>query len=135
MPTKRKVKEIRANRFVLEDAEGREKACFDATVDDLVFLNIHGSAPSRAGLSVCIDASGNPTVNFQNRDGHIVMGIGLSDDLGQGLTISDSAGRPVCFIAVGPDGLPSIKLFQIVSPDQGKLLWKTPHPKRKKKTA
>ena len=97
-----------------------------------MFLNLYGQ--DRACLQACIDNDGNPKLCFQNKKGSIVMSLGVSDDMGQGISVADSEGRPVCFIVTPNDGIPRIQLIQTTSPTTGKTLWASPLPKRKKRT-
>jgi len=133
MSPSRKIKEIRANRFVLEDPTGRTRALLQAMPDGTAFIDLFGA--DSASLSLCIDSDGNPKIGFKNKKGRHVISIGVSDNEGQGIQLSDSEGRPVCFIFTAQDGIPRIKLFQIISPKKGKVLWSTPGPKTNNRKA
>jgi hypothetical protein len=130
---KQKLKEIRANRIVLEGLDGRPKATLDASHDDLMFIQLHGSG--QASLNLDIDSDGNPKLSFCNKSGHTVLGFGISDQVGQGLTIYDSEGLPVCWIFVGPDGIPRISLVEVVAKTKARRLWSSPVPKKRKTKA
>jgi len=97
--------------------------------DGLVFLNIHGLG--QGGLFVAITPDGNPAVSFRNPEGKHVVGIGIGD-MGHGISISDAEGYPVCFILVGKDGVPAIKLFRRTSATKVDRLWETPSPKKRR---
>lgn len=120
-----------ASQLTLIDDTGKCRARL-GTLGGTVFLNLYGQ--DRACLQACIDSDGNPKLCFQNKKGNIVMSLGISDDMGQGISVADSEGRPVCFIFTPNDGIPRIQLIQTTSPTTGKTLWATPLPKRKKRT-
>jgi hypothetical protein len=96
----------------------------------MVSLDLFGS---NSALSICIDSDGNPKINFRNKKGREAIAIGISDEIGNGITVHDSEGRPVCFILVPKDGIPRIKFFQVTSPTKGKKIWEAPLPKKKMK--
>lgn len=130
--SKKSAAEIRASQITLVDSDGNTRALLGARSAGDVFLNLYGQ--DRACLTACIDRDGNPKLCFQNKKGNVVMSLGVSDDMGQGISVADSEGRQVCFIFTPDDGIPRIQLFQMTSPTQGKKLWATPLPKKKKRT-
>jgi hypothetical protein len=126
MPRGRKIKEIRANRLVIEDPSGQVRAEINASLSDMVFFQMyHGERPV---LAADVDPKGDPHITFYNKDGQAVLGVGVSEEFGQGLTINDSQGRPVCFVFVAPDGIPRIRLFQVTRPDSAERIWSSPDP-------
>lgn len=128
-PRKKKIKEIRANRIVLEDLEGNEKAVLDASWGNgLAFLSFKHKG--RSLIDIGVEPNGNANITFYHKDGKVAMGLGTSADFGQGLTICDAEGRQVCFVFVDKDGIPRIRLFQVISPDEGKVFWATPDPSK-----
>ena len=128
---KKPAADLCASQLTLLDDAGKCRARL-GTSGGTVFLNLYGQ--DRACLQACIDSDGNPKLCFQNKKGNIVMSLGISDDMGQGISVADSEGRPVCFIFTPNDGIPRIQLIQTTSPTTGKTLWATPLPKRKKRT-
>lgn len=126
MQPSRKIKELTANRIVLKSPGGQIRAWFDASSEETVSLNLFGA---KSSLSVCIDSDGNPKLNLLNKNNRVGVSIGLSDDLGHGITLSDKEGRPVCFITVPNDGVPRIELYKTTSSKRGKKFWGTPIPK------
>lgn len=124
--------EIRASRITLVDASGERRALLGAGKDGCAYLNLYGA--EQACLTACIDIDGNPKLCFHNKKGNVVMSLGVSDDMGQGISVADSEGRPVCFIFTPDDGIPRIQLYQTTSPTSGKKLWASPLPKKKKRT-
>jgi hypothetical protein len=126
-----KIKEIVANRIVLKSPKGKIRIVLDASSEDAAFLQLYGShVPS---LLMCIDSDGNPKVCLWNKHDRVGISIGISDDTGHGITLHDSAGRPVCFITVAEDGIPRIKMFEVTSSAEGKKIWETPTPKKTRK--
>jgi len=123
-----KIKEVVANRIILRSPEGQTRAWFEAS-EEVVLLKLFGR---EASLSMCIDSDGNPKINLQNKRNRVVIGIGVSDQLGHGITLNDSEGKPVCFITVPNDGIPRIELVQAISATKGKRFWKTPTPKTRR---
>ncbi len=123
---------IVASQITLVDPKGNRRALLGARSEGTVFLNLYGQ--DRACLTACIDRDGNPKLCFQNKKGNVVMSLGVSDDMGQGISVSDSEGRQVCFIFTPEDGIPRIHLIQQTSPTSGKTLWATPLPKKRKRT-
>jgi hypothetical protein len=121
--------ELLARRITLVDAAGNERALLGTEKNGEVFLNLYGA--ERACLTACIDGDGNPKLCFQNKKGNVVMSLGISDDIGQGISVADSEGRPVCWIFTPADGIPRIQLIQTTSPTGGKKLWASPLPKKK----
>src|ERR1051325_1393680 len=105
---KTKPKELRANRLILEDLNGNARVVMDASREGLVFIDVLGK--NQASFNIVIDSDGNPKMNLRNKEGNTVLALGISDDIGQGLSISDSEGRPVCYVFVAPDGIPRIRL-------------------------
>ena len=128
MPRKRKPKEIRANRIVLEDLSGKTKALFDASEEDFVTLQLYSS--DRPCLVACIDTDGNPKLSFFDQTGRVALALGIADDLGPGITIHDASGCPLCFIRVGKDGVPAIALLERTAAKSLRKLWVSPKPKK-----
>jgi hypothetical protein len=129
---KKSSSKLLARSITLVDDAGKMRALLGTGDDGNVFLNLYGS--DRACLTACIDGDGNPKLCFQNKKGNVVMSLGVSDDMGQGIQVADSEGRPVCFIFTPADGIPRIQLFQTTSPATGKKLWASPLPKKKRRT-
>jgi len=127
---KQKLKEVRANRLVLDRLDGRPKATLDASCDDRMFIQLHGSG--QASLNLYIDSDGNPKLSFCNKRGYTVLGFGISEQVGQGLTIYNSEGRPVCWIFVGLDGIPRISLVEMVAKAKARKLSASPVLKKRK---
>jgi hypothetical protein len=128
MAAAKRIKEVVANRFVLKSPKGKVRAWFDASSEDSVSLDLIGS---KSRLTLTIDSDGNPKISLWNKKGRAGISIGISDDMGNGITLHDSEGRPVCFIEVRNDGIPRITFFQVTSPTKGEKFWETPAPKRK----
>jgi len=133
MPAKRKIKEVRANRFVLEDSKGRTKALLDASIDDemVLFQMYH---EERSMIEASIDPNGSPHLVLFNKAGKTAVGMGIDESFGWGISMNDSEGRPVCFIFVGSDGIPRIRLLDATEPRKVRTLWASPTGKRTRKT-
>ena len=99
----------------------------------VVTINLYGT--QQACLTACIDIDGNPKIGLFNKQGNSVLSAGISDEIGQGVQISNAEGVPVCFIQVPGDGIPRIELLEVASPTLLKKFWSTPLPKRKRKTS
>ena len=100
---KKKIKEIRGERSVIEDQAGQTRMYLGVEANGVVTINLYGT--QQACLTACIDIDGNPKIGLFNKQGNSVLSVGISDEIGQGVQISNAAGVPVCFIQVPGDGI------------------------------
>ena len=113
------VKEIRANKFVLEDENGKDRAVLSNVENSgprLMMFNEKGGP--RAGLVLLGGRGSNLTLIDENRRPR----AGLSVDKGEPrVWLRDKNGKPRAALTVTKDG-PALSL----SDENGKVIWRAP---------
>ena len=100
------VKEIRANRFVLEDKNGNQRAILDVDADGPGLSLFDAAGKTRAGLSV---TAGGPSLGLLDAAGKMRTFLSVTAD-GPSLDLYDAAGKTRAGLVMDADG-PSLRLF------------------------
>jgi len=112
------VKEIRANRFILEDENGKTRAELSLKKDGPVLLLLDENDKSRAELSLKKDG---PNLSLSDENGKPRAGLTVDKDGRPGLLLLDDNGKCLAILSVAMDG-PWLALFE----ENGKVIWKAP---------
>ena len=112
-------KVIRANQFVLEDANGKTRALLDVDKDGVPGLYLYDeTATPRVMLG--LGTYGSVLAMF-DRNGKNRASLAVSND-GTSLRLSDDNGKPRVRLTVGDDGVPGLELLYA----NGVQLWAKP---------
>ena len=98
-PKKKRFKSIEANRICLVDHSGKTRISLDAAgPQNTVFFNLFGA--SGESLSLCIDSDQNPKIALTDSQGNTRIAIGISNDLGPGLSLYNNKNELVALVNV-----------------------------------
>jgi hypothetical protein len=107
---------VHANRFVLEDAAGREVAVLEIGPDGPVLRLRDAAGMPRAVVGMTADG---PALGLLDENGKVRAGLRVGAD-GSGLGLFDANGKPRAGLALDKDG-PELALFG----ENGKEIWST----------
>ena len=112
-------KVIRANQFILEDANGKTRAVLDVGNDGAPgFYLYDDNATPRVMLGV---TNHGAMLALCDKTGKTVASLAVGGD-GSSLRLSDDHGRPRLRVNVGKDGVPELTLFYA----NGVKIWSKP---------
>lgn len=112
-------KVIRANQFILEDANGKARAVLDVGRDGTPGFYLYDeNATPRALLGV---TSYGAMLALCDTAGKTIASLAVSAD-GPSLRLSDAQGRPRLRVDVGKDGVPELTLLYA----NGVKIWSKP---------
>jgi len=112
-------KVVRANQFVLEDANGKTRALLDVDKEGVPGLYLYDeNATPRVMLGV--GTYGSVLAMF-DRNGKNRVSLAVSNDVSS-LRLSDGNGKPRVRVTVGEDGVPGLELLY----GDGVQIWSKP---------
>jgi len=112
-------KVIRANQFVLEDANGKTRAVLDVDKDGVPGLYLYDdNGTPRAMLGV---GNYGSVLAMFDQNGKNRVSLAVSND-GTSLRLSDDKGKPRARLTVGNDGVPGLALLY----ENGVNIWSRP---------
>lgn len=95
--------QVRSDRFVLTDADGRERGEWSVGDDGRARLEL-ADREGRARLSFTVLSSGHPGIAFSDEDGSRRVVLGVLPDRTSTLVFADGAGTPRAVMGVSPAG-------------------------------
>lgn len=110
---------IRANQFILEDANGKTRAVLDVGKDGAPGFYLYGdNGTPRAMLGM---TNYGAMLALCDKTGKTTASLAVSND-GTSLRLADDQGRPRLRVDVGKDGTPELTLFYA----NGVKIWSKP---------
>lgn len=98
-PTTGPAEELRAQKFVVVDANGRERAEFGMVGDDQVRLTLRGEKQS-ASIWIGIDKDGAASIEFVRGDDKPMLELGVRNPEGTAVIVRDGTGHRRCGLIV-----------------------------------
>ncbi len=112
-------KVVRANQFVLEDANGKTRAVLDVDKEGVPGLYLY-DADGTPRIMLAVGAHGSVLAMF-DRNGKNRVSVAVSSDVAS-VRLSDRSNNPRVRVTVGSDGAPELELLHA----NGVQLWSTP---------
>ena|SRR6266581_7436240 len=117
-----KTRTVEAEKFVVRDKQGKERAVLGLETDGTVGLWLQNK---EEGMRVALDLfpEGSSDLGFHDRDGNVRAWLRVLDNGSAELSMNRKSGKPSVMIHMSPDGEGNFALFDA---DQTKVLWRAP---------